>query len=58
MPVTIGELTTEVIAEPDAHHGDGDPAPNDDHNDMNRVRKGLAAIARQALRTCAEDFDD
>jgi hypothetical protein len=58
MPVTIGELTAEVIAEADARRTASVPPPNDEHNDIATVRAGLLAIARQALRTCAEDFDD
>jgi len=56
MPVTISELTTEVIAERDAHlppaAGPGDAqatAP---------TRSQIAAIVRDETRTRAEGFDD
>ena len=58
MPVTIGELTTEVIAEPDTRGSDSDHAPDDKQKDAVAVQSSLVAIARRALRTSAEDFDD
>ncbi len=58
MPVTIGELTTDVIAEAGDGSAPSAPAPHDDQKDATSVRARLAVIARQVLRTRAEGFDD
>jgi hypothetical protein len=58
MPLTIGQLTTEVIAEADAQNTIGTnpgPAPTPDQQ---AIRAQLAALAHQAMRTRAEGFDD
>jgi hypothetical protein len=58
MAVTIGELTTEVIAEPDKQlAGSGVPSVNKAEEHA-MIRTELATILRQALRTRAEGFDD
>jgi hypothetical protein len=56
MPVHIGELTTEVIPEPE-------PPPGADNGGagweaVTRVRESQAALSRERLRTAAEGFDD
>ena len=58
MPLSIGELTTEVIAE-GATSGDaaGPPSP-DAPKDPQTVRTELSALARELMRTRAEGFDD
>jgi hypothetical protein len=58
MSVTIGDLTTEVIAEPDVRPAESEPATTDQPGQLAAVRARLSAIARQALRTRAEGFDD
>ena len=58
MPVTIGELTTEVIAESDARESDTDSTAENNEKDAANVQAALAAMARRARRTCADDFDD
>lgn len=59
MPLTIGHLTTEVIVEPDRAAGVAGgsavpPAPELPQ----AVRRELAVIARDEMRTRAERFDD
>ncbi len=58
MPLTIGQLTTEVIAQTDGQTtaetgGGGAPTP-----EQQAIRADLAALARRAMRTRAEGFDD
>ena len=57
MSVTIGEITSEVIVEPERQLGGG-TAPITQPKDLATIRIELAAIARLALRTRAEGFDD
>jgi hypothetical protein len=60
MPLTIGELTTEVIAESPTPGDAPAPAsaPAGAASDPQAVRAGLAALASELLRTRAEGFDD
>jgi hypothetical protein len=58
MPVTIGHLTTDVIAEPDDPPSSAGPAEPEGSNNTGAVRVNLAAISRQAMRTRSEGFDD
>ncbi len=57
MPVTIGELTTEVVTEADVPTGNARSRP-EPSPDVSVVRADLAARALQRLRTRAEGFDD
>jgi hypothetical protein len=60
MPLTIGELTTEVIAD-SATAGDAAapaPAPGGAARDPQAERAALADLARDLMRTRAEGFDD
>lgn len=57
MSVTVGEVTSEVIVEPDRQLAGGS-APLNQPKDLATVRTELAGIARIALRTRAEGFDD
>jgi len=57
MSVTVGEITSEVIVEPDRQLAGGS-VPLNQLKDLATVRTELAAIARIALRTRAEGFDD
>jgi hypothetical protein len=57
MSVTIGEITSEVIVEPERQLGGG-IAPANQLKDLATIRAELAAIARLARRTRAEGFDD
>jgi hypothetical protein len=58
MAVTIGELNTEVIAEPGTEVAATGPVSNDRMKDLATIRTELAAIVRQSVRTRAEGFDD
>jgi hypothetical protein len=59
MPLTIGHLTTEVIAEPDARGADDPPAPaRDAPEQVAAMRRELAVMVRNEMRTRAERFDD
>ena len=57
MPVTIGELSTEVIAEGDAPSG-ATGAAADPPQQLAAIRAQMAAVARDTTRTRAEGFDD
>jgi hypothetical protein len=57
MPITVNELTTEIIAEPGQQLG-GEPPSADTAKEPTSVRAELAAIARLDLRIRAEGFDD
>ena len=57
MSVTVGEITSEVIVEPERQLGGGAQAANQP-KDLATIRTELAAIARLALRTRADGFDD
>ncbi|MEI6668465.1 MAG: hypothetical protein WCP29_09940 [Acidobacteriota bacterium] len=57
MPVTIGELTTEVIAEADTPAGDATAHPRDP-SETAGLRAELAALLDHRVRTRAEGFDD
>lgn len=57
MPITVNELTTEIIAEPAQQLG-GAPPSADTANDLTSARAELAAVARLDLRIRAEGFDD
>jgi len=57
MPVTIGELTTDVIAEAEQAAAAAE-TPDKPENDAAAVRARIAATAGQTLRTRAEGFDD
>ena len=58
MPVTIGDLTTDVIAETEQTAAAAAGPPEQPENDAAVIRARLAAIAGQAMRTRAEGFDD
>lgn len=58
MPVSIGELKTEVVAEGSPQAFDARPSAGDKPQSLAEVRAQLAALARRTLRTCAEGFDD
>ena len=56
MPVHIGELSTEVVPEPEPP-----PGPRDGGEvweNLTRVRELQSALLRDRLRTAAEGFDD
>jgi hypothetical protein len=57
MPVTVNELTTEVMVETSQQMGAATPAP-EQKKDLAQVRMELALIMRLDLRTRAEGFDD
>jgi hypothetical protein len=58
MPVSIGNLTADVVVEPDGNAGAGaTPAPPPAERQAS-VRAELTALAREAMRTRAEGFDD
>jgi len=57
MPVTIGNLTTEVVAEADEQAA-ADAGSGETPDQRQTIRAELAALARQAMRTRAEGFDD
>lgn len=56
MPVHIGELSTEVIPEPEPPPGARDGGPG--WVEVTRVRESQSALLRDRLRTAAEGFDD
>ncbi|MBZ5558144.1 MAG: hypothetical protein LAO77_12795 [Acidobacteriia bacterium] len=58
MPVTIGELTTEVIAEDAAPAASAGAAAGDEPQHLTMIRAQMAAVARETMRTRAEGFDD
>jgi len=58
MPVTIGQLTTEIVVQPEEPPAGAAAAPEARSEDIASARARLAAIVRQALRTRAEGFDD
>jgi hypothetical protein len=59
MPLTIGQLTTEVVAETDGETAaDAGPGGGSMPESRQAIRADLAALARQAMRTRAEGFDD
>jgi hypothetical protein len=57
MPVHVGEMTSEVTTEnaPGANAGAGAPTK---WEELARVREMQAQVARDALRTSAEAYDD
>jgi hypothetical protein len=57
MPLTIANLTTEVIAEAD-DQAVADAGGGEAQEQREAIRATLAALARQATRTRAEGFDD
>ena len=58
MAVTIGNLSTEVIAESDHELAGTGPAGAQKVPDLATIQTDLAKIARLAMRTRAEGFDD
>jgi hypothetical protein len=58
MPLSIGQVTAEVVAEADeqsaADAGGGSETPEQ----RQAIRADLASLARQSMRTRAEGFDD
>ena len=59
MPLTIGQLTTEVVAEADGQTAaDAGSGGSGMPEQRQAIRADLAALARQAMRTRAEGFDD
>jgi hypothetical protein len=57
MPMTVNELTTEVIVETGQQMGAATPAA-EQKKDLAKMRTELAMIMRLDLRTRAESFDD
>ncbi len=57
MPVTVDDLTTEVIAEPAQQYSDS-PLSDNNVKGSTSNRTELAAMVRLDLRTRAEGFDD
>jgi hypothetical protein len=57
MSVTVGEISNEVIVEPDQQLTGG-AQPMFQPKQIATIRTELASIARIALRTRAEGFDD
>jgi hypothetical protein len=57
MPVTVDELTTEVIAESAPQLGSDQPSTSESKAPT-AIHAELAAIMRLDLRTRAEGFDD
>ncbi len=57
MPVTVNELTTEVMVELGQQMGAATPAA-EQKKDLATMRTELAMIMRLDLRTRAEGFDD
>lgn len=55
MPVHVGRVLTEVVAEPEPVKG---PPPAVPWAEVDRLRSVLAALERDRLRTRAEGFDD
>ena len=59
MAITIDEMTTEVLAEPQAPLSGSDAVPPAERLDeVARVRFALALAARLEQRTRAEGYDD
>ena len=58
MPLTIGQLTTEVIAETDAESAPAPGRGGSTPEQRQETRATLAALGRQKMRTRAEGFDD
>ena len=59
MPLTIGQLTTEIVAETDGQTtADAGAGGIESPEQRQAIRADLAALARQAMRTRAEGFDD
>jgi hypothetical protein len=58
MPVSVGELKTEVTTESDHQMADARPSTTDKPQNLAAIRAQLAALARRTLRTRAEGFDD
>jgi hypothetical protein len=56
MAVHIGELSTEVIPEPEPPPGARDGGSG--WEEVTRVRESQSALLRDRLRTAAEGFDD
>lgn len=60
MPLTIGQLTTEVVTEPEGR-GPGESGVTgrpDTPEQRQAVRRDIAVIVRDEMRTRAEGFDD
>jgi hypothetical protein len=57
MPVTVNELTTDVLVETGQQMGTATPAA-EEKKDLATMRTELAMIMRLDLRTRAEGFDD
>jgi hypothetical protein len=58
VPVSIGNLTADVVVEPDGNAGAGAAMPPEPTERQEHVRAELTALAREAMRTRAEGFDD
>jgi hypothetical protein len=59
MPVTIDQLTTEVVAEPGQQLAGAGAMPAPDRIDeLAKVRFAIAQVARLDQRTRAEGYDD
>jgi hypothetical protein len=58
MAVHIGELSTEVIPEPEPPPGARDGGSGSGWEEVRRVRESQSALLRDRLRTAAEGFDD
>ena len=59
MSVTVGRLTSEVVATPSPKPGtEARPAAQPPERELERLRAAQARLRRDALRTRAEGFDD
>jgi hypothetical protein len=59
MPLTIGHLTTEVMTEPDGRGPADTGVTGPDVPEQQRaVKRAIAVIVRNEMRTRAEGFDD
>ena len=61
MSVTVGRLTSEVVAKPSPKPGGEAKSggePKSQQRELERLRAAQARLRRDALRTRAEGFDD
>jgi hypothetical protein len=59
MTVRIGEMTSDVIAQPEtAPAGASVPHGSESWKRVEALRNAQAAFHRERMRTCAEAFDD
>ena len=58
MPITIGQVTTEIVARPEEAPAPAAAPAATQATQLATVRAQMAAIARQIMRTRAQGFDD